>query len=272
MAKSKYTDRFSYADHRGMQLKDEYDHEGNLNDNDNFNKDLVASDMANNYTARRTQELLGNEDVAKHLKADGVKGIKKAARQGGAAALDFVERWGAAKGIHNAKNYEQNDELSVFRDLSGEARKATANAMENQFVGQNEFSKFKDSQQTSSAVLPEPAELSERSQAARDYLTDKRNDFGLGDDTGIFKSRFGGDFMDTRAAEQGEYQRQTTPSDESTDGLAPGTSDVAVSESAIDNTNEQAAKNMKDNYSFNVKGALKLAGVSTRGPGTKFGA
>ena len=121
-------------------------------------------------------------------------------------------------------------------------------------------------------MLPEPAELSERSQAARDYLTDKRNDFGLGDDSGIFKSRFGGDFMDTRAAEQGEYPRQTTPSDESTDGLAPGTSDVAVSESAIDNTNEQAAKNMKDDYSFNVKGALKLAGVSTRGPGTKFGA
>ena len=52
----------------GIQMKDEYDDEGNRNDNDNINKDMIRGHQANNYDMRRAHEMLQDDGFRRHMK------------------------------------------------------------------------------------------------------------------------------------------------------------------------------------------------------------
>tara|TARA_B100001778_G_scaffold64600_3_gene50574 strand:- start:1051 stop:1869 length:819 start_codon:yes stop_codon:yes gene_type:complete len=123
------------------------------------------------------------------------------------------------------------------------------------------------SQNTQDVIVPEVKD-SERMQQSEKLLDDYK--------AGITGSRLhkkaGDDPFDTRSSEMGmETPTTNEVPDQSTDGLSPGTEDI-VPDSPIDNTNEIAANDFKNKYSFNVSSALNLSGTPTRGPKSNFGA
>ena len=72
MGKYKPMTNHQYADMYGIQMKDEYDDEGNRNDNDNINKDMIRGHQANNYDMRRAHEMLQDDGFRRHMKQQGL--------------------------------------------------------------------------------------------------------------------------------------------------------------------------------------------------------
>ena len=98
---------YQYADRYGINLKDEFDDEGNLNDNEHDNRKTVLGHQANNYDMRRAHEMLQDESFREKLKEDGYKRVDKLAKQNmpSTEVLGLLEKYGKDKGQHNGKGY-----------------------------------------------------------------------------------------------------------------------------------------------------------------------
>lgn len=133
MGKKKYNmmNDHQYADRYGMNLKDEYDDEGNLNDNEHDNRKAVLGHQANNYDMRRAHEMLQDNSFRDKLKDDGYKRVDKlaSANMPSTEVLGLIEKYGKDNGTHNGKGYfdlrdQGASSKAFFKDYTDNFRKS----------------------------------------------------------------------------------------------------------------------------------------------------
>ena len=123
MGKYKAMDDRRYADMYGMQMKDEYDDEGNLNDNEHANKAMVRGHQANNYDMRRAHEMLQDDGFRRHMKQEGFKGVDRMVKDNmpHSGMINALADYGKQIGTHNGKgDFDTRDLGATFKAFSKE--------------------------------------------------------------------------------------------------------------------------------------------------------
>ena len=203
MGKYKPMDNYQYADMYGLNMKDRYDDEGNLNDNDEANKAMIRGHQANNYDMRRTHEMLQDDGFRRRMKEEGFKGVDRMVKDNlpSSAMLTALSDWGGKIGTHNNKGtFDIRDLGATYKSFVNENRKYTDDKMQGMIDDslkgmEPPKAKSADDQQS------EAEELSPELQADENVV--REFDSGLG-----IPSPYGNsddDAADEARAEQGAY-------------------------------------------------------------------
>ena len=187
-----------YADMYDLQMKDEYDDDGNRNDNDHLNRAMIKNHQTQNYDLRRTHEMLQDDDFRRHMKDQGLKGIDRMVKREslpGSALIMAMKDYGAKQGTHNNRGeFGVNDLAGSFRALATENQKFLQNRAEGMM--DDKLKGMEDNQNEEQAS--EPTELSNTAKEALGF--DQETEFGA--DTGARADRLMGASADPENAAQ----------------------------------------------------------------------
>ena len=207
MGKYKAMDNHRYADMYGMQMKDEYDDEGNLNDNEHANKAMIRGHQANNYDMRRAHEMLQDDGFRRHMKQEGFSGVDRMVKDNmpSTQMLSALNSWGKDIGTHNGKgSFDTRDLGATFKAFAGQNREYSDNKMQgmidSSLEGMKPAAESADMQQAQAEETLSP-ELEADENVVREF------DSGLG-----IPSPYGNnsdDSADEARAEQGAYPQMT---------------------------------------------------------------
>ena len=250
MGKHKPMNDYQYADMYGLNMKDRYDDEGNLNDNEHDNRAMIAGHQANNYDMRRTHEMLQDDGFRRHMKAEGFKGVDRMVKDNmpSTKMLSALQSWGGDIGTHNNKGkFDTRDLGATFKSFANEHRDYTNQRMDDKYASQRSLDEMKDkllnkdkSADTADVTETSP-DLSQAQEEVNNYETNYLTNAG-DQISGVANS----------------------------DDVAQAAFDneVSVNEANPDADNPAGSNAYKNDYSFDVKKGLKLSGVPTRGPGS----
>ena len=121
MGKYKPMNNHQYADMYGIQMKDEYDDEGNRNDNDNVNKDMIYGHQVNNYDMRRAHEMLQDDGFRRHMKQEGFKGVDRMVKDNLPSSAMLTARQGVARGAPSLPAFANGFQFHLSMSMQSQA-------------------------------------------------------------------------------------------------------------------------------------------------------
>ena len=169
----------------GIQMKDTYDDEGNLNDNEHDNRAMIAGHQSNNYDMRRTHEMLQDDGFRRHMKQEGFKGVDRMVKDNmpSTKMLSALNSWGKDIGTHNGKgSFDTRDLGATFKSFANENSKfhneRVSTMMDDKMQGLKDKLQ-KDAHANKPADEANNYELSESLQGAQDRLNNDTYTMGL---------------------------------------------------------------------------------------------